>query len=121
MSLQRIWKSTGTTKAPTGNKRQGTFRDVSLSKLPSELVDQVDSACMERSIPRSQYILEYWQSCENWDESVFPEEVVRAAAQIGSIPNPPGHIEFEIAEERRFPFDFPPSADYSVPSLLLKD
>ena len=117
MSLQKVWKSTGTINAPSGRRRRGTFRDVSLSGLPSELIDEVDSACIERSISRSRYILEYWQECENWDESVFPIEAVRAAAQIEPITVPSGHQDARIFEARPMPLRH--QASDEIPHLRL--
>ena len=58
MSLTQKWKTTNRPSGPTGYKRKGTFRDISLRGLPPEMIDEIDANCIDRGINRSQFISE---------------------------------------------------------------
>ena len=58
MSLSDKWRSTERPEGPKGYKRSGTFRDISLVGVDPEDIDEIDAACMESGLSRSDYVLE---------------------------------------------------------------
>ena len=58
MDLVIKWKTTNKPEGPTGLKRKGTFRDISLSHYIPEFVDNFDHTCIQRNINRSQLMAE---------------------------------------------------------------
>ena len=62
MSLTKTWKTTERPEGPRGHKKNGTFRDISLVGVNPEDIDDIDAACMERGILRSEYVLELLSS-----------------------------------------------------------
>jgi len=53
-SLTKKWKTTTRPDGPTGYKRKGTFRDISLSYYLPEYVDDFDSICISKGVKRSE-------------------------------------------------------------------
>lgn len=62
MDIKKAWKSTSKNKEPTGYKRKGTFRDISLCGWPPDFIDEFDLVCQQRRICRSRLYEEMRES-----------------------------------------------------------
>jgi hypothetical protein len=56
VKLREHWKSTKNGKVPSGHKRVGTFRDVSLVRCDPKFIEAIDLKCIELSKPRSEVV-----------------------------------------------------------------
>lgn len=71
MDLKKEWKTTDRPEGPTGRKKSGTFRDISLTRLPPEDIDEIDSECMRLGMKRSEYM-----------ESLYGDDIERIRERI---------------------------------------
>ena len=55
MKEEFTYRSTPNGKAPSGYKKKGTFRDITLAGADPELIDQFDMDCQERGMTRWEF------------------------------------------------------------------
>jgi hypothetical protein len=53
MSLKKKWKTTCRPEGPAGNRRVGTFKDISLTGYAPKFIDDLDHFCQQRDFSRS--------------------------------------------------------------------
>jgi hypothetical protein len=56
MTLRKKWKTTDRAEGPSGRKRAGTFRDVSLVGGDPDLIDEIDQRCQQEGLKRSEVL-----------------------------------------------------------------
>ncbi len=83
MDLKKKWKTTTRPEGPSGYKRAGTFRDVTLTDAPAKLVDDIDAICLKRGIKRSEFINDAYDNPTGGDYQRYvqhlPNRVIREA------------------------------------------
>lgn len=110
------YKSTPNGKPPSGAKQKGTFRDLTLSGLSSEQIDDIDAECIDKGITRWEWAMDL----SNRDKEEFYNIFIQTnpsnkfhkwAKQIGKE-HGFGEPEFSVHEEFTYkssPDDTPPT------------
>lgn len=96
MDLVSKWKTTNKPEGPTGLKRKGTFRDVSLTHYIPEFVDDVDYVCLQLSLKRSE-VMDKLNKLSKYEPLLLlpgqmdTESEVNQKPPLSPLPYPPSH------------------------------
>lgn len=98
MSLVGAWKTTKNLKGPTGYKKAGTFRDVSLVGIPPEDIDNIDAECLRLGLKRSTFLWDIIERNDAVAEQKYMSNFTRRIYRdiVWASPPPEGNDSFTV-------------------------